>query len=384
MPAEVAMFDAAAVHAPLQQELQAACERVLRHGRFILGPEVAQLESELAGAVGVEHCITCSSGTMALQMALMALGIGPGDEVILPTFTFAAPIEAVLLLGATPVLADIEPGTHTLSAASAASLVTGRTRAIIAVSLYGQPADFEALQALAREHGLALVEDAAQSFGGQLHGTRSGAFGDIGCTSFFPSKPLGGCGDGGALFTRDGRLAHALRQIRDHGQDGKYRHARLGVNGRLDSLACAALLVKLGHFPRHLQRRRELAARYDRALSGQLAIPVIRPGAISAYAQYCVEVGDRERVQQQLADAGIASAVHYPSGLHQQAAFQPRSRRAPVLDNAERLASRGLCLPLHTALSDGEQDRVVEALVAALEPVTIPPRRGTARANFPG
>jgi UDP-2-acetamido-2-deoxy-ribo-hexuluronate aminotransferase len=321
---------------------------------------------------------------MALQMALMALGIGPGDEVILPTFTFAAPIEAVLLLGATPVLADIEPGTHTLSAASAASLVSGRTRAIIAVSLYGQPADFDALQALAREHGLALVEDAAQSFGGQLHGMRSGAFGDIGCTSFFPSKPLGGCGDGGALFTRDGRLAHTLRQIRDHGQDGKYRHARLGVNGRLDSLACAALLVKLGHFPRHLLRRRELAARYDRALSGRLAIPVIRPGAISAYAQYCVEVGDRERVQQQLADAGIASAVHYPSGLHQQAAFQPRSRRAPVLDNAERLASRGLCLPLHTALSDREQDRVVEALGAALEPVTIPPRRGTARANFPG
>src|SRR6478736_5418994 len=381
MSAEVLMFDAAAVHAPLQPELEAACARVLRHGRFILGPEVTQLESQLAGFVGVEHCISCSSGTMALQMALMALGIGPGDEVIVPTFTFAAPVEAVLLLGATPVLADIEPGTHTLAAASAASLVGKRTRAIVAVSLYGQPADFGALQALAKEHELVLIEDAAQSFGAELGGVRSGAFGDISCTSFFPSKPLGGCGDGGALFTRDAKFADALRRIRDHGQEGKYRHARLGLNGRLDSLACAALLVKLAHFPRHLQRRRELAARYDRALSGHVAIPVTRPGAASAYGQYCVEVADRERLQEQLAGAGIASAVHYPSGLHEQPAFQAASRRAADLGNAEQLARRGLCLPLHTAMGDDDQDRVVAALAAALERVTIQGARGTARAN---
>jgi UDP-2-acetamido-2-deoxy-ribo-hexuluronate aminotransferase len=383
MSTEIAMFDAVAVHEPLQQELEAAYTRVLRHGHFILGPEVAQLESQLAGFVGVEHCVSCGSGTLALQMALMALEIGPGDEVIVPTFTFAAPVEAVLLVGATPVLADIEPGTHTLSAASAASVVSVRTRAIIAVSLYGQPADFGALQALANEHGLALVEDAAQSFGAALDGVRSGAFGDIACTSFFPSKPLGGCGDGGALFTRDERLALALRQIRDHGQDGKYRHARLGLNGRLDSLSCAALLVKLAHFPGHLERRRELAARYDRALSGGVVVPVVRPGALSAYGQYCIEVPDRERVQQQLAQAGIASAVHYPTGLHGQPAFQMACPRAATVENAERLAQRGLCLPLHTALSNIQQERVIEALAVTREAVTIPGARGTARANFP-
>jgi UDP-2-acetamido-2-deoxy-ribo-hexuluronate aminotransferase len=381
--AEVVMFDAAAVHSPLQHELEAACARVFRHGRFILGPEVAQLEGELARFVGVEHCISCGSGTVALQMALMALGIGPGDEVIVPTFTFAAPVEVVLLLGATPVLADIEPVTHTLSADSAASLVNERTRAIIAVSLYGQPADFGQLQALASEHDLALVEDAAQSFGAELGGVRSGAFGDIACTSFFPSKPLGGCGDGGALFTRDAKLALALRRIRDHGQEGKYRHVRLGINGRLDSLACAALLVKLAHFPQHLRRRRELATRYDRALAASLSIPVIRSGAISAYGQYCIEVAERESIQQQLAAAGIASAVHYPGGMHAQPAFQA-ARRAPVLVNAEQLARSGLCLPMHTALGDDAQDRVVQALVAALDPVTFQGGRGTAQANFPG
>jgi UDP-2-acetamido-2-deoxy-ribo-hexuluronate aminotransferase len=365
MRTDVAMFDAVGTHAPLQPELEGAFARVLAHGRFILGPEVDELEAQLAGFVGIEHCITCSSGTTALQMALMALGIGPGDEVILPAFTFAAPLEAVRLVGATPVLADVEPGWHALSAASVRPLIGPRTRAFVAVSLFGQPADFDALQALAREHGLALVEDAAQSFGAELGGVRSGAFGDVGCTSFFPSKPLGGLGDGGALFTRDDALAGALRQVRDHGQAAKYQHVRLGLNGRLDTLACAALLVKLAHFPAHLQRRRALAARYDAALAARVDTPARRPGATSAWAQYCIEIDERERVRAELAKAGIATAVHYPTALHAQPAFAG-VRRAKSLEQAERLARRGVCLPLHATLTDDEQDRVVAALMAAL------------------
>ncbi|HMB55780.1 MAG TPA: DegT/DnrJ/EryC1/StrS family aminotransferase [Arenimonas sp.] len=365
MASDIAMFDAPALHGPLLAELEAAAAAVFRHGRFILGPEVAELETRLADYVGVRHCITCGSGTTALIMALMALGIGSGDEVILPAFTFAAPIEVVLLLGATPVLADIEAGTHALSPASVATLIGARTRAIIAVSLYGQPADFPALQALTRDRGIALIEDGAQSFGSTLAGVRSGAFGDMSCSSFFPTKPLGGCGDGGAVFTGDDALATALREIRDHGQTEKYRHTRLGLNGRLDSLACAALLVKFRHFPAHLQRRQQLAARYDQGLAG-IATPVVRADVVSAYGQYCLELDARESVREALARAGIATAIHYPACLHQQPAFQSRCLRAAALPQAERLAWRGLCLPLHPTLSDSDQDRVIATLTDML------------------
>lgn len=364
MSSDIAMFDAAALHQPLLAELDAAMATVLRHGRFIQGPEVNELEERLADYVGLPYCITCASGTTALVMALMALGVGPGDEVILPALTFAAPIEAVLLLGAMPVLADIEPGTHTLSTPAVDAVISTRTRAVIAVSLYGQPADFTGLSALAREHGIALIEDGAQSFGGELDGVRSGAFGDVSCTSFFPSKPLGGCGDGGALFTRHEPTAIALRQIRDHGQSGKYQHVRLGFNGRLDTLACAALLVKLRHFPVHLQRRRALATRYDRGLAA-FEIPVLRAGAVSAYAQYCIQLDDRGAVHDFLAQAGIATAVHYPSTLDQQSAFRPRLRMPAPIAHAQRLARRGLCLPLHAAMTEAQQDRVIEALARA-------------------
>lgn len=364
MSSDIAMFDAAALHLPLREELEVALARVVGHGHFIQGPEVEELEARLAQYVGVPHCITCSSGTTALVMALMVLGVGPGDEIILPAFTFAAPLEAVLLLGATPVLADIEPGWHALSVEAAASLIGVRTRAIIAVSPYGQPADFAGLSALARTRGIALVEDAAQSFGGELAGVRSGAFGDVACASFFPTKPLGGCGDGGALFTRDQVMASALRQIRDHGQSGKYRHARLGFNGRLDTLSCAALLVKLRHFPAHLQRRRELASRYDKGLA-TFNTPRQRMGAVSAYGQYCIELEDRDRVRDALARAGIATAVHYPSTLDRQPAFQDRVRVPAPIENSERLARQGLCLPLHAALREPQQDRVIEALLEA-------------------
>jgi UDP-2-acetamido-2-deoxy-ribo-hexuluronate aminotransferase len=363
MSVEVPFLDLQPIHSQLLPELMAASERVYRHGRFIGGAEVDLLEQTLAEYVGVPHCVTCSSGTMALTLSLMALGIAPGDEVIVPAYTFAAPVEAVLLLGATPVLADIDVDTCTLSVESAQALITSRTRAIIAVSLYGQPADLVALEALVRAHGIALIEDGAQSFGGRLHGRRSGAFGDLGCTSFYPSKPLGGCGDGGAVFTRDDDLARLLRSLRDHGQAGKYHHVRLGLNARLDTLSCAALLVKFTHFPTHLSRRAMLARRYDAALASILPTAAlrVRSHAESAYALYCLQLDDRDHVCDRLADAGIATAVHYPTPLHLQPAFATRCRWAD-LSVAERAARRGLCLPLYPALDETRQDTVIATL----------------------
>lgn len=368
MSLEVPFVDLAGEHAPLLPELQAASERVYRHGRFVGGPEVEQLELALADYVGVRHCIAAASGTTALLLALMALQLAPGDEVIVPAFTFAAPVEAVLLLGGVPVLVDIETDGVAVCVDAVAAAITPRTRAIIAVSLYGQPADYVALEALARQHGLSLIEDGAQSFGSSLHGRRSGAFGDLGCTSFYPTKPLGGCGDGGAVFTQQDALARRLRELRDHGQVGKYRHQHVGMNGRLDTLSCAALLVKFARFPAALQRRQHLAQRYDVALASLLppdALPPHRVGASGAQALYCVQLDERDRVQRQLAGQGIASAVHYPESLHRQPAFAARCRWGD-LPRADRLAARGLCLPLYPTLSDSQQDRVIAALAAAV------------------
>lgn len=363
MSIKVPLLDLQPIHSQLLPELMAASERVYRHGRFIGGPEVDQLEQALADYVGVPHCITCSSGTMALTLSLMALGIAPGDEVIVPAYTFAAPVEAVLLLGATPVLADVEVDTCTVSVKSVQSLITSRTRAIITVSLYGQPADLDTLEQVAQTHGIALIEDGAQSFGGRLHGRRSGSFGDLGCTSFYPSKPLGGCGDGGAVFTRDDDLAQLLRSLRDHGQAGKYHHVRIGLNARLDTLSCAALLVKFAHFPAHLSRRVALARRYDVALAAILpaALPRVRSDAESAHALYCLQLDVREHVRERLADVGIATAIHYPTPLHRQPAFATRCRWAD-LSVTERTARRGLCLPLYTALDEARQDTVIAML----------------------
>lgn len=364
MPSSIPFVDLSTSNLPLLPELAAASERVLRHGAFISGPEVELLESALCEYVGVGNCISCSSGTTALLMALMALDIGPGDEVILPAYTFAAPAEAVLLSGAKPVFADIEPGSCLISPNSVESLLTARTRAVIAVSLYGQPADFNALEALAERHAVYLIEDAAQSFGGRLDDRRSGSFGHVSCTSFYPTKPLGGCGDGGAVLTRDASLAASLRQIRDHGQSGKYHHARLGLNGRLDTLSCAALLVKLKHFPGHLARRQQLAARYSDALRlflPEASLPSALPGARSSQALYCIAIDERDRLSERLSAAGIGTAVHYPSPLHQQPAFAGKARWAD-LAQSERASKRGLCLPLHSGLTDEQQERVIAAL----------------------
>lgn len=368
MPDSVPFLDLSMDRAPFYSELLAASAQVLAHGQYIGGPEVARLEAALARYVGVPECLSCSSGTTALLMALIALEVGPGDEVIVPAYTFAAPVEAILLRGATPVLADIDPVTCLVSIESVENLLGPRTRAIIAVSLYGQPADFTRLEPLAARHGVHLIEDAAQSFGGSLDGRRSGGFGDIACTSFYPTKPLGGCGDGGALFTRDPALAAKLRQVRDHGQSSKYHHVRLGLNGRLDTIACANLLIKLAHFPAHLERRQELARRYDSALAKFLpasSLPRVQPAASSSHALYCISLEERDLVRERLTASGIGTAIHYPSPLHQQPAFA-KACRWQDLGHSEAAARRGLCLPLFPGLTDAGQDRVVARLEAAV------------------
>lgn len=355
---------------PLKEEIQAAISRVFEHGQFVMGPEVGELERRLAEDVGTSFAIACSSGTTALQMALMALGIGPGDEVILPAFTFAAPLEVALLLGAKPVLADIDPVTCCIDTKSVAQLITRRTKAIIAVSLYGQPADFELLNRLANLNGIPVVEDAAQSYGATFDGRRSGSLGTMGCTSFFPTKPLGGAGDGGAIFTDDPLLANRLREIRDHGQSGKYRHARLGINGRLDSIACAALLPRLAGAARAVALRQSAAGRYDELLAGTadrgvIQLPVIRKASTSAYAQYAIQVENRERVAEVLREAGVQTAVHYPTPLHRQPAFCNHVN-FDRLPHAEDAARRILCLPIYPALTIEQQARTATALIEAV------------------
>lgn len=371
MDAVIPFVDLPADWKPLKRSVLARVERLLEHGQFIMGPEVAELETRLAQSTGVNHALTCSSGTMALQLALMALGVGLGDEVIVPTFTFAAPVEAILLLGAKPVLADIRADTLNIDVSACAALIGPRTKAIIAVSLFGEPADFSALNSLARAHGLSVIEDAAQSYGSSLNGQPSGSLADIGCTSFFPTKPLGGAGEGGALFTNDNHLAQRLREARDHGQSGKYLHTSLGTNGRLDSLSCCALLAVLEHLPERIDQRRAVAERYRTALINtcteeQLRLPTQLVGTQSAHAQFAVLLPNREIVAEHMRSQGIQTAVHYPIPLHLQPAFVERCRFG-TLENAEAAAQQILCLPIYPTLGITAQERVIETLLQGIE-----------------
>ena len=351
-------------YAALKSSVDTRIQRVLDHGQYILGPEVAELESALAAFTGSRHCITVASGTEALLIALMALDIQPGDEVITTAFTFAATAEMIVLAGAVPVFVDVEGDTANIDPALIEARVTPRTRAIMPVSLYGQVADMAEINTIAALHGLAVIEDAAQSFGALYKGRRSCALSSFGATSFFPSKPLGCYGDGGALFTDDDRLAQAAREIRVHGQSGRYHHTRIGVGGRLDTIQAAVLLAKLERFDWELQRRAQIGARYRALLAGVGQVSV-RPDRNSVYAQFTVLVDQRQAVQAALKAAGVPTAVHYPKPLHQQPAYARYCcpNCCPV---SAALAARVLSLPMSADLSDGDQDRVVHALRAAL------------------
>lgn len=354
----IEFIDLKAQQQRLKPALDEAIQRVLAHGQYILGPEVSELESKLAQYVGAKHCITCANGTDALQIAQMAFGIGPGDEVITPGFTYIATAETVALLGAKPVYVDVDPKTYNLDPALLEAAITPRTKAIIPVSLYGQCADFDSINAIAKRHGLPVIEDAAQSFGGVYNGVRSCNLSTVACTSFFPSKPLGCYGDGGAIFTNDDDLALVIRQIARHGQDRRYHHVRVGVNSRLDTLQAAILLEKLSIFDEEIDLRLRVAREYDRRFDSMgLNTPFVDPRCQSAYAQYTLRVENREAFQCNMKALGVPTVVHYPIPLNRQPAVADTSKSLPVGD---RIAEQVVSLPMHPYLSQEQQDFIVE------------------------
>jgi UDP-2-acetamido-2-deoxy-ribo-hexuluronate aminotransferase len=363
----VEFCDLAAQQRQLRPQIQRNIHRVLAHGQYILGPEVAELEEKLTAFVGAKYCITCANGTDALQIAQMALGIGPGDEVITPGFTYIATAETVALLGAKPVYVDIDSRTYNLNPVLLEAAITPRTKAIIPVSLYGQCADMDAINAIAARHGIPVIEDAAQSFGATYKGRKSCNLSTIACTSFFPSKPLGAYGDGGAIFTNDEALAKVLRQIARHGQDRRYHHIRVGVNSRLDTIQAAILLPKLAIFEEEIALRQQVAARYTSVIASEarqsmppVVLPYIEPHNTSVYAQYTVRVQDRAAVQERLKAAGIPTAVHYPIPLNQQPAVVDEKVHLPAGDAA---AKEVMSLPMSAYLSAQDQQKIVLALV---------------------
>ncbi|WP_137807897.1 DegT/DnrJ/EryC1/StrS aminotransferase family protein [Pseudomonas sp. G(2018)] len=358
----IEFIDLKAQQLRIKEKLDSAIQRVLAHGQYILGPEVAELESRLADFVGAKFCITCANGTDALQIVQMALGIGPGDEVITPGFTYIATAETVALLGAKPVYVDINPQTYNLDPELLEAAITPRTKAIIPVSLYGQCADFDAINVVAQRHGIPVIEDSAQSFGASYKGRRSCNLSTIACTSFFPSKPLGCYGDGGAIFTNDEALAVVIRQIARHGQDRRYHHVRVGVNSRLDTLQAAVLLEKLAIFDEEIELRQQVASEYDRLLSGAgLAIPFVEPNNKSVYAQYTLRVDNRDVFQQRMNAAGVPTVVHYPIPLNRQPAVADAKQSLPVGD---KIAEQVVSLPMHPYLSKSQQAFIVEQIVS--------------------
>lgn len=359
----IPFIDLKSQYAELKPAIDQRIQQVLDHGQYIMGPEVRELEKALETYTGSKHCITVASGTEALLIALMALGIGPGDEVITTPFTFVATAEVIVLLGAKPVFVDIEPDTCNIDASKIEAAITPKTKAIMPVSLYGQVADMDEINAIAKRHGnLPVIEDAAQSFGAEYKGRKSCNVSSIGCTSFFPSKPLGCYGDGGAIFTNDDKLAEVFREIRVHGQAERYVHTRLGVGGRMDTLQCAIMLPKLEKFAWEVQRRLEIGKLYNEVLD-QMEVQRVhqRADRTSVYAQYTVLIDDRAAFQAHMQSLGVPTAVHYPVPLNQQPAYRHLCCPdcTPV---AARLAKRVTSLPMHAYLEKSVQDSVLRAV----------------------
>jgi UDP-2-acetamido-2-deoxy-ribo-hexuluronate aminotransferase len=349
-----------------QAEIDRRMQAVLAHGQFIMGPEIAEVERELARYVGVTQAITVSSGTHSLEIALRALGIGPGHEVITVSFTWISTAEVIGLVGATPVFVDIEPGSFNIDVSKLEAAITPRTRAILPVSLFGQMPDYDAINAIAARHQLPVIEDAAQSFGATQNGKQSGGVTLVGSTSFFPAKPLGCYGDGGAIFTNDEALAAKLRAIRTHGGEKRHHHPMLGTNGRFDTLQAAVLLGKLPHFPWEVEQRNKIGARYTEALRGSCGVPEVDPGNTHVYAQYTLRTANRDALGAYLKEQGIPTAVYYPKCLHEQPIFKD-SPGAKNLPESERASREVISLPMHPFLSEADQDKVISAVKAGLK-----------------
>ena len=355
-------IDLASQQARIKDKIDANIQKVLAHGKYILGPEVSELEEKLVEFTGAKYCITVANGTDALQIAQMALGVGHGDEVIVPGFSYIATAETPALLGAKPVYVDIDSSTYNMNPVKLEAAITSRTKAIIPVSLYGQCADFDAINAIAEKHGIPVIEDGAQSFGASYKGKKSCNLSTIGCTSFFPSKPLGCYGDGGAIFTNDEELATTLRQIARHGQDRRYHHIRVGVNSRLDTLQAAILLPKLEIFAEEIVLRNQVAQQYTQLLNiaGLRTIPFVEEHNISTWAQYTVRIKNREQVQQKLQAAAIPTAVHYPIPLNKQLAVADDLAQLPVGDE---VAEEVMSLPMHPYMKEADICKVIDCFL---------------------
>jgi dTDP-4-amino-4,6-dideoxygalactose transaminase len=368
-------IDLAAQQRRLGDSVERAIGRVLSHGQYIMGPEVFALERELAAFSGAKEVISCASGTDALALLLMAKGLRAGQAVLCPSFTFAATAEVVAWFGATPIFLDVEPDTFNLDPrAIALGSETARKLSleavgVIAVDLFGQPADYAELTQQCDAHGLWLLDDAAQSFGAEYQGRKIGTFGFATATSFFPAKPLGCYGDGGAIFTDDAKLAAILRSLRVHGQgDDRYDNVRIGMNGRMDTIQAAVLLEKLRIFPEEIEGRDRIAARYNEMLAGVAAVPVVRSDRTSIWAQYTIKVdaSRRDAVAASLKAKGIPTAIYYPKPLHRQTAYEGFPCTGNGLPVSDALAQEVLSLPMHPYLESDLQDRIVEAMRAAL------------------
>lgn len=344
-------IDLKAQYEKIKVDVNRRIMNVLSHHCHVLGPEVFELEARLAEYTGVSHCVTVSNGSDAILLALMALEIGQGDEVITTPFTFAATVGSIVLIGARPVLVDIEPETYNINPALIEAAITPKTKAILTVNLYGQCPDYKAIQAIAEKHNLSIIEDAAQSFGAQQNGQKSCSFGTISCTSFFPSKPLGCYGEGGACFTNDAALAESLKQLRVHGQSARYKHDRVGINGRLETLQAAILLSKLDIFNEELASRERLARFYNKKLTDQVIKPWIAPGNTHVFAQYTIASSHRSLIQEQLTEKKIPFAVHYPIPLHLQPAFS-NLNTGQSFKHSEIAANQVLSLPFHPYLNE--------------------------------
>jgi UDP-2-acetamido-2-deoxy-ribo-hexuluronate aminotransferase len=356
-------IDLAAQQALIKDRIDRGIKGVLEHGKYILGPEVLELERKLATFTGAKYCISVANGTYALQIALMAIGVGPGDEVVTPGFSYIATAETVALLGAKPVYVDICSDTYNIDSSLLEAAITPKTRAIIPVSLYGQCADFDEINAVAEKYGLPVIEDGAQSFGATYKGRRSSNLSTIGCTSFFPSKPLGCYGDGGAIFTSDDELAKVIRQIARHGQEKRYHHVLVGVNSRLDTLQAAILLPKLEILEQEIVQRNEVAKAYQKHLPTELVtLPFVHEHNCSVWAQFTIRVKNREVIQSQLSESGVPTAVHYPVPLNLQPAVADAGANLPVGDF---VANEVISLPMHPYLNPLDAERVCKVLLSA-------------------
>lgn len=364
----VPFIDLKAQYNLLREDINSSIQKVLDHGQFIMGPEVAESEAALSEYVGCKHTITVSSGTDAAIIAMMAWGIEPGDEIITTGFSFIATAETICLVGAKPIMIDIDPKTFNIDVAQIEKAITPKTKAIVPVSLYGQPANMDEINAIAAKHGLNVIEDGAQSFGADYKGKKSCNLSDCGATSFFPAKPLGVYGDGGAIFTNDDEKAEACRQIRFHGQTARYYHEKIGVNGRMDTLQCAILIEKLKAFPKELEARQALADQYTEAFAPLtdkgVTLPFVEEDRTTAWAQYTLRVPNREKVQESLKEKGIPTAVHYPRTMAAQPAYGNPEFVPFGIPESEKASQEVMSLPMHPYMKDSDRETIVSAVLS--------------------